>query len=1056
MKLKFTFSLLAFCLFTALMVHGQSLSMDELKSNFEDPGAAWRGKPFWSWNGELEKEELIRQIHVMQEMGMGGFFMHSRTGLRTEYLGEKWFELINACIDEADQLGMEAWLYDEDRWPSGLAGGLVTKYPEYRAKLMTMHVFGPGEFEPNKKYEALFSCRLEDMDCYEVERISAKEAKKRSDRQTILAFFMREREPGTFYNGYTDVDRMSREATDFFLEITHEEYKKRAGDRWASVEGIFTDEPHRQGALNTPVKLDQSLNDQINVPWTGKFATEFEERMGYDIMDRLPDLFLQPEGELTSPVKWQYTEVTQQLFLENWVQPYFNWCEENDIKFTGHFLHENNLTSQTAMQGSLMRSYEFMHYPGIDVLTEYAQLYWIAKQCQSVARQMGQPFILSELYGVTGWQFDWAGHKYVGDWQALFGVNLRCHHLSWYTMQGQAKRDYPASMLHQSSWYKDYDYVETYFSRLGYMLSQGKEVCDVLVLNPVESVWNRLRQGWANRLSPLVPDIKELEEHYSELFYSLQGAQIDFDYGDEGILDRHAQVSRLPGGDAVLAVGESSYRTIVLGKMTTIRSSTIQILKEFADAGGTIILAGDPPENVDGSPSEEASRVKELALAIPFEREEIASAVREHTSIPVEVIDAKTGEGIEDIFCQVRRDGEQTILAAMNMSKEKSYPHVLLRINASGEVCEWDCESGAILKREAESNGSFLEITSSFSGPKEHLYTISPESVPGAIDSPPLQMISEVALSGPFQYTLDEPNLCVLDMGYVQIEDQERSDLMEILKIDQHIRTHFDIPQRAGNMVQPWFKKKFQETPEVLGPVTIYFPFYVEELPKNDLEFCLETPGEFTVQVNGKQMDLEDQGWWVDKAIRRFVLPASSLKTGENVLVQEFEFRDDLDLEALYLMGEFAVSLEGNRKILTSLPEKISTGNLTSQGFPFYSGRIQYHVSLLDNYAGMGKVMLEVPQYSAACIKVNPGQPDAGFIAWQPNSLDVTSALERSNELTLEVVLTRRNAFGPLHHKPFNTTTGPGHFTTQGEHFSMNYILHPSGILETPSLKIFK
>jgi len=180
MKLKFTFSLLAFCLFTALMVHGQSLSMDELKSNFDDPGAAWRGKPFWSWNGDLEKEELIRQIHVMKEMGMGGFFMHSRTGLRTEYLGDEWFELINACLDEADQLGMEAWLYDEDRWPSGLAGGLVTKYPEYRAKLMIMHVFSPGEFESDKKYEALFSCRLEGMDCYEVERVSAKEAKKRS------------------------------------------------------------------------------------------------------------------------------------------------------------------------------------------------------------------------------------------------------------------------------------------------------------------------------------------------------------------------------------------------------------------------------------------------------------------------------------------------------------------------------------------------------------------------------------------------------------------------------------------------------------------------------------------------------------------------------------------------------------------------------------------------------------------------------------------------------------------------------------------------------------
>ena len=58
------------------------------------PEAAYRGKPFWSWNGELAEEELLRQVGYMKEMGFGGFFMHSRTGLITEYLGEEWFRFI--------------------------------------------------------------------------------------------------------------------------------------------------------------------------------------------------------------------------------------------------------------------------------------------------------------------------------------------------------------------------------------------------------------------------------------------------------------------------------------------------------------------------------------------------------------------------------------------------------------------------------------------------------------------------------------------------------------------------------------------------------------------------------------------------------------------------------------------------------------------------------------------------------------------------------------------------------------------------------------------------
>lgn len=47
----------------------------------------YRGIPFWSWNGILEKQEIIRQVYVLKEMGFGGFFMHSRTGLATESRG---------------------------------------------------------------------------------------------------------------------------------------------------------------------------------------------------------------------------------------------------------------------------------------------------------------------------------------------------------------------------------------------------------------------------------------------------------------------------------------------------------------------------------------------------------------------------------------------------------------------------------------------------------------------------------------------------------------------------------------------------------------------------------------------------------------------------------------------------------------------------------------------------------------------------------------------------------------------------------------------------------
>ena len=97
------------------------------KELFLHPTSEYRGAPFWSWNDELEKEELCRQIDEFHEMGFGGFVMHPRSGLKTPYLGKDFMDCVRSCGDKAKENRMLAWLYDEDRYPSGFAGGFVTK-----------------------------------------------------------------------------------------------------------------------------------------------------------------------------------------------------------------------------------------------------------------------------------------------------------------------------------------------------------------------------------------------------------------------------------------------------------------------------------------------------------------------------------------------------------------------------------------------------------------------------------------------------------------------------------------------------------------------------------------------------------------------------------------------------------------------------------------------------------------------------------------------------------------------------------------------------------------
>ncbi len=96
---------------------------EECKRLLNGDLSEYKSIPFWSWNNALDERELEKQIEEMHAAGIGGFIMHARTGLKEEYLGEKWFSCISACLKKAKELGMEAWVYDENGWPSGFVGG---------------------------------------------------------------------------------------------------------------------------------------------------------------------------------------------------------------------------------------------------------------------------------------------------------------------------------------------------------------------------------------------------------------------------------------------------------------------------------------------------------------------------------------------------------------------------------------------------------------------------------------------------------------------------------------------------------------------------------------------------------------------------------------------------------------------------------------------------------------------------------------------------------------------------------------------------------------------
>ncbi|MBQ3866935.1 MAG: hypothetical protein II789_00150 [Clostridia bacterium] len=1028
----------------------------KLLNEFKNPGAAYRGKPFWSWNGELEKNELIRQTHVMKEMGFGGYFMHSRAGLITEYLGDDWFDMINAVADESEKIGMEAWLYDEDRWPSGSAGGKVTVDPQYRMKSLVLTEVPPEEYAPSGDDLAVFYGRVDGFNIYEYEELKDGAVPEAREGWKVLRFTVVPDRPSSGYNGTTYIDTMSLKATQRFIELTHEEYLKRCGDRIGrSIKGIFTDEPHR-GHLLDNLGVNGSVRT-CSLCYTDDFFEEFEKRYGYSARAILPEIYYNKDGRKIWPVKHDIVDLSEALFLERFAKPINDWCIQHGIEFTGHVLHEDCLTNQTVPQGSLMRFYEYMGYPGIDILSAGNRCYWAAKQLDSSCRQLGKKWRLSELYGCTGWQFNFKGHKAVGDWQALFGINLRCPHLSWYTMEGESKRDYPASILHQATYYKDYNSVETYFARFGLMMQQGDPLCDVLVVNPIESVWSRIHIGWARWISPADGDVHALEGKYQQLFRMLANNQIDFDYGDEEMLSRLASV-RTGGDDTILKVGKAEYRTVVVAGAETLRSSTLKLLKRFAAKGGRVVFAGEVPGYVDADPSDEPAKLAAKAVSVKFEEKALVKAVRGNLELDVRV----TAEGKPEprVLAQARCDAGSgnVYIALLNADMNTELRGLKLRIKDNNgllsgrrQAQEWRLIDGARFEVPYTRAGNVFTLDFDMLPGGEHIFVFTPdrEDLPARAERGETVYVKTAAPK--FEYTMDEPNVLVLDKAEFRLNGGRWKPAAEVLRVDRAVRDLVGIEHRGGGMLQPWYAKL--NYTEKYGKLELRFRFDAEKVPEGELFLALERPENWEVKLNGKLLcHRPEDGFWIDNCLQKLILPARAVKAGENVLQMSVEFMRTTNVEAVYLVGDFGVKFGPEQRcILTDRPAKIGYGELKEYNLPFYTGCLTYHLGKLKKPVKGDRLILRVAHYSGSLVKVTRrgdiNAPDKIVLGWDPYEADVTDWVNAGEEIDVTLVPSRKNLFGPLHQVPVDPgSTGPGSFCTGGAGWSDDYNLISSTV----------
>lgn len=1003
---------------------------NEFLRKIENPGSEFRGAPFWAWNSKLDPQELRRQIGKLHEMGLGGFFMHARVGLNTEYLGKEWFDCIRTCIEEAKKYNMNAWLYDEDRWPSGAAGGIVTKNHAYRGRSLKYELLDHAAYKDGDL--AWFAAKMNGNTANSPRRLNKGDSLK--DGESFLRFYVEIDQNSSWYNDQAYLDTMNEDAVREFIKVTHEAYKREiSGDFGKTVPGIFTDEPNCHN-------------------WTDRLPQRFMEMYGYDLLDHLPELFFLVDGKEFSKVRLDYQNVRTSLFVNAFSRLIGEWCGKNGMKFTGHVLHEDNVCNQTEFVGAAMRFYEYMQAPGIDLLTEHWNIYLTAKQCVSMAHQFGRKTRLSETYGCTGWDFPFFGHKALGDWQTALGINLRCQHLAWYSMEAEAKRDYPASISYQSPWFDQYVQVENYFARIDAALSEGDEVRDLLVIHPIESTW------FAKPLSVMTEAERNRENTVLiHLLGQILKQNIDFDFGDEEVMSRHASVS-----GASVSIAKASYKAVVIPELRTIRKTTLELLSKFADNGGLVAYTGKIPEYVDGVRSGLAGEiykkfkyaaVEDLAKTVESKTRTV-SVTADGTEIDPLLYRFAKSDSVATLFLcntgvnQENLINQQGICLVRDRKLAFDDAQVAWDIPENWKIFEIDPNTGKIYAVSSSYRNGKHCFKTSFPALGTRLFAASAENLANAERSEnvsPLKNILSLKDSS-WKCETDDYNVVVLDHPRYSVGGSFFTLPTYVIKVDDHLRAMLGRRPRGGAMVQPWLQDPSRK-PEKTLDLKLKYEFEIECVP-SELFLGIERPDLYSFSLNGTAFDAKEEGFWCDLSMKKLRLPANLLKQGKNELGLSCRYHELLPgLETIYLLGAFGVT---QKDAIIEKPVLLHAGDWCGQGFPNYAGNMTYRMEFRKP-EGAERAVLEIPEWRGVSLGVSINGSSVTQIPWPPYTMDISGLLKDGvNVLEITVYGHRRNSHGPFYlHEKWPVWTGPDEFKRYQE---TERQLVPCGLLKVPEI----
>jgi hypothetical protein len=963
---------------------------------FETPPTEYSSAPLWVWNDMLTEEQITSTMNDLAGQKVKQVFVHPRPGLMTPYLSDEWFRLWDVALREAEKLDMNVWIYDENSYPSGFAGGLVPEaMPHSRGRGIELRETDkpPTWSDGILSAYRLFGDHFEDVS----ERIRSQE---KMPEGKYLSVVMRPAPTGGWFGGKYYVDLLEPGVTEKFLEITMGAYQREIGDQFGKrVPGVFTDEPH--------------LTPAGGLHWTTDLEEEFQKRWGYDLMEHLPSLF-RPVGDWKR-IRHNYFRILLEMFIDRWAKPCYEYCGKHHLEFTGHYWEHG--WPGASHGGDNMAMYAWHQRPAIDMLmNQYnegtnAQFGNIraVKELSSVANQLARKRTLCEAYGAGGWDLRFEDMKRIGDWLYVLGVNTLDEHLSYISIRGARKRDHPQSFSYHEPWWEAYHIMAEYFSRLSAALSHGEEVNEILVIEPTSAAW--MYQGQREHLS-------QIGDGFQRLVTALSKAQVEYDIGCEDIMSRHGRVK---GGR--LVIGQRQYHTVVIPPLTeTLNTETMELLEKYLRNSGMVLCCGEPPARVDGKLSAHGGKLSQSRNWFRMESDELGIKLGSSTNDGFKINRIPGDQGI--LFHQRRRFDDGELLFLVNTSIQFSTSGTIESVSRSVE--RWNPETGNISSYPySERNGS-TEIGFNLAPCGSLLLFLSKN--PGKASSSAEEKAVEIEPKGPLTARRLAPN--VLTVDYVDVSAGGKA----LENVYFYAANRF-VFQQNGMERNPW-DSAVQFRDELIkmtfAPDSGFeaaYRFSIEKRLPDQLWIVIERPDLYNITCNGKTIAAGEGDWWLDRSFGRIDIVEFARLGDNTVKIKASPFTVYHELEPAYVLGEFKVKPTDAGFVIEGEPEsRLKPGSWKDQGNWFYAGGVSYRQAFeISRPAGNYVVELQEWYGSVAEIKVN-GQ-SAGYVGYKPFRRDITDLI-RSGTNVVEVIVTGtlKNTLGPHHAGTGVGSAWPGMF----------------------------